>query len=322
MEFWNEYPDIQIEMNKVEELLESTLKSRRKIAEDTSMDLLRAGGKRIRPALVIASAKCGEYDSNKAVSLAAALEMFHMATLMHDDIIDNSKTRRGTETAQSKYGKDIAVYTGDYLFSKAFLLVSKVDNGQQIMHLSKFIKAICEGELEQHTSKFDLSSSTATYLKRIKYKTALLFAICCQIGAETGNCSKVVARNLRRYGMSLGTAFQIRDDLLDITAEKKVVGKPVGHDILEGVYTIPLLYTIRNGSYKNEVLEILNKNNISKTDIAEIIYYIKKSEGVEYSEDLENKHYNRALKSLKYIPDSSSKSLLSNLVLQMKNRIK
>ena len=121
MNYWSNYPDIQGEMDKVEELLERSLKSRRKIVEDTSIDLLRAGGKRIRPALVIASAKFGEYDSDKVVPMAAALEMFHMATLIHDDIIDDSKVRRGIETVQSKYGKDIAVYTGDYLFSKAFL---------------------------------------------------------------------------------------------------------------------------------------------------------------------------------------------------------
>lgn len=322
MNFWDKYPEMKKEMDKVEQLLETTLKSRRKIAEDTSMDLLKSGGKRIRPALVIASAKCGEYDSNKAVTLAAALEMFHMATLIHDDIIDNSKTRRGSETVQSKYGKDIAVYTGDYLFSKAFLLLSKVDSGQQILNLSKFIKAICEGELEQHTAKFDLTSSTVTYLKRIKYKTALLFAIACQVGAETGKCSKVISRNLRRYGMALGTGFQIKDDLLDITSEKEVVGKPVGHDILEGVYTIPLLFTIRNSSYKNEVLEILGKNNLSKGDITEIVYYIKKSHGIEYSQQLENKHYERAIKSLEHIPDSLSKTVLLDLVNQMKTRIK
>ena len=126
MNYWSRYPDINIEMEKVEELLQKSLKSRRKVAEAASMDLLKAGGKRIRPALVIVSAKFGDYESDKVVNLAAALEMFHMATLIHDDIIDNSKLRRGNETVQSKYGKDIAVYTGDYLFSKAFIYVENI----------------------------------------------------------------------------------------------------------------------------------------------------------------------------------------------------
>ena len=322
MNYWSKYPNIQCEMEKVERLLEESLKSRRKIVEETSMDLLRAGGKRIRPALVIASAQFGEYESDKIVPLAAALEMFHMATLVHDDIVDNAKTRRGIETAQSKYGKDIAVYTGDYLFSKAFLLVSTIDNGENMLHLSKFIKAICEGEVEQHTAKYDLSSSTVTYLKRIKYKTALLFALCCQVGAETAKCSPFVVRNLRRYGLALGTAFQIRDDILDITSDDRIIGKPVGNDILEGVYTLPLLFTLKTSPHKDEILEVLQKNHLTRTDVLEIIHYIHKSTGVVYSETLEDKHYERAIKSLKRIPENNNVGVLFDLVYHMRNRIK
>lgn len=322
MNTWSKYPDLKNEMDKVEILLEETLKSRRKIVEETAMDLLGAGGKRIRPALVIASAQFGEYNSDKVVSLAAALEMFHMATLIHDDIVDNAETRRGIETTQSKYGKDIAVYTGDYLFSKAFMLVSKIDNGNKILHLSKFIKAICEGEIEQHTSKFDMNISTATYLKRIKYKTALLFALCCQIGAETAKCSKQITGNLRRYGMALGTAFQIRDDLLDITSEGSVIGKPAGNDILEGVYTIPLLYSIKNSKHREELKNLLKQSELSKLDLLEIIGYIKEAHGITYSVQLEKKHYDRAFESLKRIPQHPSKEVLSDLVYQLMNRIK
>ncbi|MDF2547052.1 MAG: hypothetical protein K0R93_1950 [Anaerosolibacter sp.] len=322
MSYWSKYPDIEKEMTKVEELLDQAVRSRRKIAEDASLDLLKAGGKRIRPALTIISAQYGNYDSDKAVSMAAALELFHMATLIHDDIIDNAKSRRGIETAQSKYGKDVAVYTGDYLFSKAFLLAAKVNNGEKIIHLSKFIKAICEGEIEQYASKYDHSTSVATYLKRIKYKTALLFALCCQIGAETADCDVKTARNLRRFGMSLGTAFQIKDDLLDVTSEDAIIGKPAGNDILEGIYTLPLLYTIKNNKQHEDILKLLNKDSFTKKDVAEIIYFIHKSNGIEDTRKMEERYYQKALDSLSRLSSHRNTQILEDLVTNMRDRIK
>jgi heptaprenyl diphosphate synthase len=322
LSYWSKYPDIEKEMTKVEELLDQTVRSRRKIAEDASLDLLKAGGKRIRPALTIISAQYGNYDSDKVVSMAAALELFHMATLIHDDIIDNAKSRRGIETAQSKYGKDIAVYTGDYLFSKAFLLAAKVNNGEKIIHLSKFIKAICEGEIEQYASKYDHSTSVATYLKRIKYKTALLFALCCQIGAETAGCDVKTARNLRRFGMSLGTAFQIKDDLLDVTSEDAIIGKPAGNDILEGIFTLPLLYTIKNTNQHKDILTLLNKDSFTKKDVAEIIYIIHKSNGIEDTKKMEERYYQKALDSLSRLSSHSNTQILIDLVSNMRDRVK
>jgi heptaprenyl diphosphate synthase len=322
LSYWSKYPDIEKEMIKVEELLEQSVKSRRKIAEDASRDLLKAGGKRIRPALTIISAQYGNYDSNKVVPMAAAMELFHMATLIHDDIIDNAKSRRGIETAQSKYGKDIAVYTGDYLFSKAFLLATKVNNGEKIIHLSKFIKAICEGEIEQYASKYDHSTSISTYLKRIKYKTALLFALCCQVGAETADCNVKTARNLRRFGMALGTAFQLKDDLLDVTSEDAIIGKPTGNDILEGIYTLPLLYTIKQSEYHNDVLALLNKNNFTKKDAAEIIYFIHKSNGIDHTKKMEDRYYQKALDSLSGLSYHPNTQTLIDLVSTMRDRIK
>lgn len=322
MSYWSKYPDIEKEMTKVEELLEQSVRSRRKIAEDASLDLLKAGGKRIRPALTIISAQYGNYDSDKVVSMAAALELFHMATLIHDDIIDNAKSRRGIETAQSKYGKDVAVYTGDYLFSKAFLLAAKVNNGEKIIHLSKFIKAICEGEIEQYASKYDHSTSVATYLKRIKYKTALLFALCCQIGAETADCDVKTVRNLRRFGMSLGTAFQIKDDLLDVTSEDAIIGKPAGNDILEGIYTLPLLYTIKNKKQHEDILTLLNKDSFTKKDVAEIIYFIHTSNGIEDTRKMEERYYQKALDSLLRLSSHRNTQILEDLVSNMRDRIK
>ncbi|SHJ89639.1 heptaprenyl diphosphate synthase [Geosporobacter subterraneus DSM 17957] len=322
MSYWNKYPNIQKEMDKVEEILADTVKSRRKIVQDASMDLIQAGGKRIRPALTIISAQFGQYESDKVTTLAAALELFHTATLIHDDIIDNAKTRRGIETAQSKYGKDIAVYTGDYLFSKAFLLVSRIDGGQKVVHLSRFIKAICEGEIEQHAAKYNSTGSIVTYLKRIKYKTALLFALCCQVGAEAAECSPKTIRSLRRYGMSMGTAFQLKDDLLDLTGDEKITGKPVGSDIVEGVYTMPLLYTLRNNSFRTKTLEVLNKTSLSFTDIAELVVLIKEAGGIEYTRDFEKKYYHKARQSLKQLRDHPNVAILDDLIREMEIRVK
>ncbi|WP_068554919.1 polyprenyl synthetase family protein [Thermotalea metallivorans] len=321
LSFWSKYPNVQKEMDKVEDVLEKTVKTRRKIVEEASMDLLKAGGKRIRPALTIICAQYGNYDSSKIVPLAAALELFHMATLIHDDIIDNAKKRRGIETAQSKYGKDVAVYTGDYLFSKAFLLAATVNHGEKILHLSRFVKAICEGEIEQHVSKYNYHTSASTYLKRIKYKTALLFGLCCQVGAEISECDPYIIRNLRKYGMALGTAFQLKDDLLDVTGNDETVGKPTGNDILEGVYTLPFLYTIQNTAYGQEVLNILKRHHFTKKDVTEIIHIIKQSGGIQYTKNLEDRYYDKAVSSLKRIPDHECTHILLDLIEMMRHRM-
>ncbi len=322
MNYWSKYPHIQTEMDKVEEILIDTVKSRRKIVQDASMDLIQAGGKRIRPALTIISAQFGQYESDKVTTLAAALELFHTATLIHDDIIDNANLRRGMETAQSKYGKDIAVYTGDYLFSKAFLLVSSIDGGQKVVHLSRFIKSICEGEIEQHAAKYNSSGSMVTYLKRIKYKTALLFALCCQVGAEAAECSPKTIRGLRRYGMSIGTAFQLKDDLLDLTGDERVTGKPVGSDIGEGVYTMPLLYTLKNNIFREKTLKILNKSHLDYRDIHEIIRFVKDAGAIEYTQEFENKYYHKARQVLGKLPSHPNVAILDNLINEMEIRVK
>ncbi|AOT72761.1 polyprenyl synthetase family protein [Geosporobacter ferrireducens] len=322
MSYWSKYPHIQTEMDKVEEILTDTVKSRRKIVQDASMDLIQAGGKRIRPALTIISAQFGQYESDKVTTLAAALELFHTATLIHDDIIDNASVRRGVETAQSKYGKDIAVYTGDYLFSKAFLLVSHIDGGQKVTHLSRFIKSICEGEIEQHAAKYNSSGSVVTYLKRIKYKTALLFALCCQVGAETANCSPKMIRSLRRYGMSIGTAFQLKDDLIDLTGDVKTTGKPVGSDILEGVYTMPLLYTLKNNLFRKKTLDLLDKGNLEHKDIYEIISFVKEAGGIKYTQEFERKYYHKARQTLRHLPNHPNVIILDKLIDEMAIRVK
>lgn len=322
MSYWRKYPHIQMEMDKVEEILRDSVKSRRKIVQDASMDLIQAGGKRIRPALTIISAQFGQYESDKVATLAAALELFHTATLIHDDIIDNANVRRGVETAQSKYGKDIAVYTGDYLFSKAFLLVSHLDRGEKIVHLSRFVKSICEGEIEQHASKYNSSGSIVTYLKRIKYKTALLFALCCQVGAETANCSPKTIRSLRKYGMAIGTAFQLKDDLLDLMGDTETTGKPVGSDILEGVYTMPLLYTLKNNLFGKKTLELLKKKKLRREDIYEIISFIKEAGGIKYTQEFEQKYYQKARQTLSQLPDHPNVIILDKLIDEMEIRMK
>ncbi|MFZ5967208.1 MAG: polyprenyl synthetase family protein [Bacillota bacterium] len=321
MSFWSKHPYIMKEMDKVEDTLVKAVKTRVKIIEEASLDLLNAGGKRIRPALTVICAHLGTYDEKKVIPLAAALELFHMATLIHDDIIDNAERRRGVETAQSKYGKDIAVYTGDYLFSKAFILASKADDGKKLGYLSKYIKSICEGEVAQYAMKHDTSATTMNYLKRTKYKTALLLAICCQIGGEAADCHKKVIQNVRKYGLNLGMAFQIRDDLLDIVGEEEKVGKQLGKDILEGIYTLPLIYTLQKSPFAKEALKILEKTAVTRKEAMEVIQIIKKTDGIAYTEDLEKKYYDKAKKCLEHVPYQQEVDILMELTLAMEKRI-
>ncbi len=320
MELLANYPEIIEEMSIIEDKLMLNVRSRQKIVAQAAQELLEAGGKRLRPLLLVLSANTGKYNSDKITSLAASIELLHMATLVHDDIIDDSVLRRGNQTVQSKWGKDIAVFTGDYLLCKAFLLIPQDINTKNSNKIVRAIKIVCEGEIQQHQDRYKQDISVQGYLKRIAAKTASLFSMSCYIGASEAKCDKKIANSFAKFGMSLGMAFQITDDILDITGESNKMGKPMGIDFSQGIYTLPFIYALQNKRYGNGLKEILLKKQFEQKDTPDIFKLILISGGVENSMHLAIRYIQRAKRYLNELPNGLSKAIMHQILEQLVSR--
>jgi heptaprenyl diphosphate synthase len=285
--------------------------SSEKTIERALLDLIESGGKLLRPAFVLLGGRFGEYDQKKHTTLGAVVEMLHMATLVHDDIVDDAVLRRGRETIQSKYGKNYAVFMGDFLFSRCFTLLSNNTSMENMRMLSKVISKICVGEIEQFSSKFDPNVSTKKYLKRIDAKTATLFSISLSAGAVEAGCDKMLANKLGRIGHNIGMAFQIIDDILDYTGEQGVVGKPVCNDLKQGIYTLPLIHALEKDN--GELKELLDRESYSDEEIRQIIATTEKYGGVEWSRKLALEYTEKAFKGIKALRDNEAKRILNEV---------
>ncbi|MCK6257514.1 heptaprenyl diphosphate synthase component II [Fictibacillus sp. KIGAM418] len=238
------YSHVKKDLLQIESELEQSISADHPILQKAGSQLLKAGGKRIRPVFVLLSAHFGEYDIRSVKKVAAALETIHMASLVHDDVIDDAELRRGAKTVKAEYDNKVAMYTGDFLFAKAIEMMTHVSQIVAHQVLSYSMKEMCLGEIQQIKEQFDLDQNIRQYLRRIKRKTALLIAISCQLGAIASNASVQLQRQLYRFGYSVGMAFQITDDILDFTATEKELGKPAGGDLKQGNITLPVFYAM------------------------------------------------------------------------------
>ena len=204
-------------------------------------DLFEAGGKRIRPALVLLSAKCGTYDTRRLFPAAMAVEVTHAATLVHDDVIDRSATRRGRPTVAAKLGDEPAIVVGDFYFAKAYELAAQTESPEVVAVLARAVKSICVGEVRQQSIRYRYGTDVDEYMERISAKTGVLLGACCEIGALLSGLDGDKREALVAYGLNLGLAFQIADDVLDYLGTEGEVGKPIGHDIREGFATLPFM---------------------------------------------------------------------------------
>ncbi|NBI05530.1 polyprenyl synthetase family protein [Senegalia massiliensis] len=316
--FWDDYPQIKNELQDVNKIMIENVKTTEKYIEEPLTDLILSGGKMLRPAFLLLSSKFGNYNDKKHKNLAAVIEMLHMATLIHDDIIDESKLRRGNVTIQSKYGKDQAVYMGDYLFSKCFLMLSEDYSMENIKKISQSILKICIGEIRQHHFRFNKNVSLKRYLKIISGKTAALFAMSFTIGAKEADCDEKLSKKLGRIGYNIGMAFQIIDDILDYTANENIMGKSIKNDLKQGFFTLPLIYAILEGN--NNLEDIIKKDSIDNQDVIEIINIVKNSDGIEKSKRLAIKYTNRAFKNIELLPESENKKIIYEITEKLLKR--
>jgi len=315
---WNKYPFIYSELENVVDIMKNNAVNREKTIENSLLDLINSGGKLLRPAFLIISAGFGNYVSEKFCNLAAVVEMLHMATLVHDDIVDDAITRRGSQTIQSKYGKDYAVFMGDLLFSRCFMLLSSNTSMENMKLLSEAIFNICTGEIEQFSSQFSKEVSVKKYLKRIAAKTAALFSISFYVGSAESGCSKEVVSNLSKIGYDIGMAFQIIDDILDYTGQADLVGKPVGNDLKEGIYTLPLIYALK--ADKTSSLEKLLKNDYTDEDVCKIIDITDNLGGIDKARALAKRYTKRSFDRIAKLPDCDSKNILRELAEMLLSR--
>lgn len=303
--FWDRYPNFKTDLEEVVKIMKLNAHSRERVIEEALLDLIASGGKLLRPGFLLISGSFGTYDRDKLCNLAAVIEMLHMATLVHDDIIDDAKSRRGNETIQSKYGKDYAVFMGDILFARCFMALSINTSMENMKLLSEAIFNICTGEIEQYSSHYSKEMSVKKYLKRIAGKTAALFSLSCYIGAYESSCDGELISNLSKAGYEIGMAFQIIDDILDYTADSKTVGKPTGNDLREGIFTLPLIYAVKRD--KSQLLPILSKDKYSDDDIESIINITKVLGGIDSARILARKYTDKAFKRISKLPDGESK---------------
>jgi heptaprenyl diphosphate synthase len=312
------YSFLNADLQIIEKELEATIQANSPVLREASMHLLQAGGKRIRPVFVLLASKFGTHDIHVTKNVAVALELIHMASLVHDDVIDDAELRRGAPTIKSKWDNRVAMYTGDYIFARSLELMAKIENPVAHQILSNTIVEVCIGEIEQIKDKFNFEQNIKTYFRRIKRKTALLIATSCQLGAVASAVSDEIHKKLFLFGYYVGMSYQITDDILDFTASEKELGKPAGSDLLQGNITLPVLYAMEDSATKN-FLESINENS-TQEDINRAISMIKSTGAIERSIEVSDLYLKKALDILGQIPENKAKKTFMEIAKNIGKR--
>lgn len=316
------YGPAQEELIRVEEALESVkhiddFPALRKMLEH----VLGGGGKRIRPAIAVLSGHFGEYRPELLVPLAASIELLHTATLVHDDVIDGSTTRRGRATANALFDNAATVMLGDYMFAWAAEFIARTDNIEVVKLFTRTLMSMASGELTQDMSAYDYGQDTMAYFRRISGKTASLFATSAQGGAMVAGAPTDVCLALRSYGENLGMAFQIVDDILDFTGDEHEIGKPVGSDLMQGTLTLPSLLLMERWPNDNPVAKLF-KNRRRQEYVNQAVEMILASDIIPESYDVARDFHDRAVAALGPLPDVPAKAALIDIaayVMQRRN---
>ena len=288
-------------------------------------DVLDTNGKMIRAQMLLLSARFGpksEEKDDKLKMLAAMVELTHLASLIHDDIIDESDFRRGKPSIQSKYGKDAAVYAGDFLMSRIYYTAAKEKLNNSAALLSKAIESMCAGEIGQAVCRYKEGTAVEQYLENIKGKTAALFKTACEIGATQSGASKTVICTLTEIGEYLGYMFQLRDDLLDFTADKYHLGKEAHKDFAEGIYTLPVLAALKEDK-EGKLLALVQKNSkehLSEKDICQAEKLVAELGGVDYTRNAISGYSGKIQKLLEKLPENKAKNQLRQLVKHLEEK--
>ncbi|MCA0985787.1 heptaprenyl diphosphate synthase component II [Guptibacillus algicola] len=308
------YASLKKDLTFIESELEQTVNAHHPVLRDASNHLLKAGGKRIRPVFVLLSGKFGDYDLDKMKNVAVALELIHMASLVHDDVIDDAEMRRGAKTIKAQWDNRVAMYTGDYIFARALELVTELEDPEANSILSNAILEMCIGEIEQIKDQFNWNQNVRDYFRRIKRKTALLISISCELGAVAAGASKTEQRYLKQFGYYVGMAYQITDDILDYTGTERELGKPAGGDLLQGNITLPVLFAMKQSNYKSQIMSVFSEEKpVSQDEVNQVLSIVKSSGGIEFAREISDCYLQKAFHALEHLPSTSSRTSLKQI---------
>jgi len=301
------------EADKVDALLMANLTSEIQLINQLGAYIIQGGGKRIRPLIALLSAKSLGYSGQQHIDIAAILELVHTATLLHDDVVDSSKLRRGRQTANDLWGTEASVLVGDFLYSRAFQMMVTLNNNKILGVLADATNIIAEGEVMQLVNCHDPDITELRYLDTIRNKTAKLFEAASGLGAILSGGSDKTTTAMNAYGMHLGTAFQLADDALDYSSSPEKLGKNIGDDLSEGKPTLPLLYAMWHGTagQADTIREAIKTGGLDQLSV--ITTAIESTSAISYTKNLAEEEAKSALASIKDVPPSPYKEALEDL---------
>lgn len=307
---------IQSDLDKVDALIFSLIVNKISLIPEISEHTISAGGKRLRPILTLACSQMCGYKGDAHISLAACVEFIHTATLLHDDVVDKSDLRRGTSTANSLWGNKESILVGDFLLGKAFELMGAAKSLEIYRILSSAAVVISEGEVMQLAATGNIKDGEENYIKIIAAKTAELFAAACQVGAVLGGVSNNEALALRSFGMNLGIAFQIVDDVLDYCSSGEKMGKNSGDDFRERKVTLPVILSYKKGDAAQRKFweRTINEGKQTDDDVAVAIKYVTQNNVINEAMEEADKYVATARQALDLFPDSAIKSSLLDIL--------
>jgi len=303
------------ELTQVEHQFRKDLASDVPLIRKVGEYVLSSGGKRIRPALLLLAAKLCDYRGDRHVPLASVIEFIHTATLLHDDVVDNANLRRGIASANTLWGNEASVLVGDFLFSKSFSLMVADGDLNVLRILSGATTMIAEGEVLQLVCTSDITMTEERYINVVKCKTAVLISAACQAGAILGGVSVDMENALSSFGMDLGIAFQLMDDVLDYAADQSEFGKSIGHDLEEGKMTLPLIHALMHctDAERGRIGDIVSSETVEDEDFAFAFDLVNRHRGIEFTVARAREYVERAKTSLEPFPPSITRSALFDL---------
>lgn len=304
---------INDDFNAVNNLIINKIESQIGLIDKMSHHMIESGGKRLRPLLVLLTSNACGYQGQEHIDLAAMVEFFHTATLLHDDVIDESTLRRGRQTANNIWGSKASILVGDYLFTQSIELMVDINNSEVLKLFSRTALEISCGEVKQLTNRHNPALTFEEYFDVIRAKTALLFAAAACIGPIISNSSKEMQDALYAYGLHLGNAFQLIDDALDYCSDAKTIGKNIGDDLADGKATLPLIYAQQHGTeaQKQQIEESLKHGTLDF--LPEILEALEETKAIEYTKEIAAREVNTAISSLTLLPNSKYKNALIEL---------
>jgi len=303
------------DLRRVELQFREDLASRVPLIRKVGEYVLASGGKRIRPMLVLLSARLAGYQGNDHIGVASVVEFIHTATLLHDDVVDSAVLRRGKESANAVWGNEASVLVGDFLFAKSFSIMVRGGSLAVLQALSDATTMMAEGEVLQLVSTCDLELAEERYVEVVQNKTAVLLSAACRCGAILGACPADQEEALAAYGMDLGIAFQFMDDALDYVADQAEFGKTRGHDLLEGKVTLPLIHALRccTVEERQRVEEIVASDDLPQADLDLVIGLIETYDGIAYTRQRARELVERAKANLQMFPQGPVRAALFEL---------